>query len=68
MQTRKAGRRRSAEEDLGEIVEHIRKISWALGQIQDILSFSIIAQYGTDEDKIRILGYLRGQFEALQRK
>jgi hypothetical protein len=51
-----------------EIVDHLRKISYSLGRIQDIVSLGLIAQHGTDEDRAKVVEYLRGQFEAFQRR
>jgi len=59
---------RSSEDEMWKIVDYLRQISHSLNEIQNVLSFSIIARYGTDEDKIKILSYLRGQYEALQRR
>lgn len=51
---------------LEAISAEITRIARCLSSIQDAVSLSLIAQYGSDEDRARILQYFKAQFEAFQ--
>jgi len=53
---------------LETIADHIAKISWSVSRIEDMISLFIIAQYGTDEDRAKVVKHLKGQFEAFQER